>query len=275
MDRIRVLTLNIWNRQGPWEERLPLIQKGIAALEPDIIGLQEVIFNEGRSQADDIADALPGKYERAFGVAHDVGGGVHFGNAVLSRWPIARSAPYPLPTGFSDETRCVFFAEIASPFGSIPFFVTHLNWKFHESHVREAQVMSIAEQVRKESPLEGLPPILVGDFNAQPEASEIRFLKGLQSLQGKSFFLADAYEQTGAGPGYTFDATANPFAALTHEYPRRLDYIFVRGPDRQVRGKPLLSKVVLNEVENGVAPSDHWGVYAELSISPLVPATRM
>ena len=186
MDRIRVLTLNIWNRQGPWDERLPMIQRGIAALDPDIIGLQEVICSEGRSQADDIAAGLPSKYEAAFGVAHDVGGGVHFGNAVLSRWPITRSAPVPLPTGFSDESRCVFFAEVGTPFGPVPFFVTHLNWKFHEGNVREAQVMAIAEQVRKEAPLEGLPPILVGDFNAQPESSEIRFLKGLQSLQGKA-----------------------------------------------------------------------------------------
>ena len=146
-----------------------------------------------------------------------------------------------------------------------------LNWKFHEGCVREAQVMAIAEHLKKEAPLDGLPPILVGDLNAQPEASEIRFLKGLQSLQGKSFFLADAYEQVGEGPGFTFDATKNPYAAVTQEYPRRIDYVLVRGPDRQGRGKPLSSKVVLTEVENGTAPSDHFGVYAELSISPLVP----
>ena len=271
MDRVRVLTLNIWNRQGPWEDRLPMIRRGIAALQPDLIGLQEIIFSEGRSQADDIREGLPVAYEAAFGQAHDLGGGVAFGNAILSRWPIGRHRPFELPSGFSDENRCLFFAEIISPFGPIPFFVTHLNWKFHEGCVREAQVMAIAEHLKKEAPLSGLPPILVGDMNAQPEASEIRFLKGLQSLQGKSFFLADAYEQTGDGPGFTFDATKNPYAAITQEYPRRIDYVMVRGPDRQGRGKPLASKVVLNEVENGTAPSDHFGVYAELSISPLVP----
>ena len=48
----------------------------------------------------------------------------------------------------------------------------------------------------------------------------------------------------------------------------------VRGPDRHVRGKPLASRVALDQVKNGVAASDHWGVYAELSISPLVPEAR-
>ena len=69
----------------------------------------------------------------------------------------------------------------------------------------------------------GLPPVLVGDFNAEPEASEIRFLKGLQSLGGKSNYFADCFGHVGDGPGLTFDPTRNPFAEETHEYPRRID----------------------------------------------------
>ena len=40
------------------------------------------------------------------------------------------------------------------------------------------------------------------------------------------------------GPGFTFDRR-NPNAARSHEPPRRIDYIFVRGPDRRLRGEPL------------------------------------
>ena len=40
---LRVLTLNIWNRQGPWEQRLAVIRRGLAELEPDVVGLQEVL----------------------------------------------------------------------------------------------------------------------------------------------------------------------------------------------------------------------------------------
>src|SRR5689334_16070618 len=129
MNRLRVLTVNIWNRQGPWEQRLPLLRAGIKKLDPDLVGLQEVIEHEGQSQADWIREGLG--YEAAFGPAHDLGGGVRFGNAVLSRWPIEASRVFPLPTGETDEHRSMVLAEIASPHGKIPFFTTHLNWKFH------------------------------------------------------------------------------------------------------------------------------------------------
>jgi endonuclease/exonuclease/phosphatase family metal-dependent hydrolase len=264
MNRLRVLTLNVWNRSGPWEARLGIIRDGIRRLDPDLIGLQEIIAHESASQAVAIAEGLG--YETAFGAAHDVGGGFLFGNAVLSRFPIAASRVFPLPNGGSDEHRSLLFAAIASPQGKIPFFVTHLNWKFHHGMVREAQVQAIAEHVKAEAPISGLPPVLVGDFNAEPDATEIRFLRGLHSLGGKSTFFGDCFGQVGTGPGYTFDATRNPFAAPTHEYPRRIDYIFVRGPDSQARGKPLAAKVVFEEVEEGIAATDHYGVYAEISI---------
>jgi endonuclease/exonuclease/phosphatase family metal-dependent hydrolase len=264
MNRLRVLTLNIWNRQGPWEQRLPLLRKGIEELEPDIVGLQEVISNAGQTQADLIAEGLG--LHAAFGAAHDLGENVLFGNAILARWPISKVKVFQLPTDGTDENRALTYGEVASPHGPVPFFVTHLNWKFHHGFVREHQVMTIAEHIRREAPIEGLPPVLVGDMNAQPESSEIRFLKGLHSLSGKSFFMADCYEQTGEGAGYTFDANKNPYAAVTHEYPRRIDYVFVRGPDRQARGKPLSSRVVMTDVVDGVAPTDHFGVLAEISI---------
>jgi endonuclease/exonuclease/phosphatase family metal-dependent hydrolase len=191
---------------------------------------------------------------------------VQFGNAALSRWPIASSRAIPLPTGATDERRSLVLAEIGSPHGVIPFFVTHLNWKFHHGVVRERQVVAIADHVKALAPTTGLPPVLVGDFNAEPEAAEIRFLKGLQSLEGKSTFFADCFALAGEGPGITYDSTRNPFAAPTHEYPRRIDYVFVRGPDKQARGKPLSARVVMEEVHGGIAATDHYGVFAEVSI---------
>ena len=46
MPEIRVVTLNIWNRSGPWEERFGAIKTTLARLSPDLIGLQEVIVTE-------------------------------------------------------------------------------------------------------------------------------------------------------------------------------------------------------------------------------------
>ncbi|HSO00857.1 MAG TPA: endonuclease/exonuclease/phosphatase family protein [Candidatus Nanopelagicales bacterium] len=275
MERLRVLTLNIWNRQGPWEERLRIIRAGIKELEPDIVGLQEVIWREGRCQAHEIVEGLG--YEVAFGKACDLGEGAEFGNAVLSRWPIARREVFPLPTGSTDESRSLLLAEIDAPHGRIPFLVTHLNWKLHHGAAREAQVAHIADVILREAPVDapaladpptkpaGYPPVLVGDLNASPDATEVRFLKGLHALDGRSIFFSDAYEIAGHGPGYTFDGTRNPFAECTHEHPRRIDYILVRGPDRSGRGRPLVSRVVFQDIVTGVTASDHFGVYAELS----------
>lgn len=265
MNVLRVLTLNIWNRMGPWEQRVKLMREGIRKLQPDLVGLQEVLVHQGNSQADEIAAGLG--YHTAFGLAHDLGGDMHFGNAVLSRWPITSCRAFPIPIGEDDdEQRALVFTEIDSPHGKIPFFTTHLNWRFHHGMTREKQVLAIAAHVKAEAPASGLPPLLVGDFNAEPEASEIRFLKGLQSLEGQSTFFADCFGICGEGPGYTYDATRNPFAAEFHEYPRRIDYVFVRGPDKAVRGKPLHARVVMDDVHGGVAPSDHYGVLAELTV---------
>jgi endonuclease/exonuclease/phosphatase family metal-dependent hydrolase len=264
MNRLRVLTLNIWNRQGPWERRLPLLRAGVARLSPDIVALQEVIDVGGRSQADDLREGLG--YEAAFGCAHDHGGGVRFGNAVLSRWPITGSRAFPLPTGQRAENRCLLLAEIASPPGALPVFVTHLNWHLHDGAAREEQVLAVARLIKETAPIAGLPPVLAGDFNAEPDATEIRFLRGLHALSGTSTYLADCFALAGEGPGVTFDPRRNPFAAPTREPPRRIDYVFVRGPDAQGRGEPLSARVVLDEVEDGICATDHYGVLAEISI---------
>ena len=43
VETLRVATLNIWNRFGPWDQRLPAIREGVRALSPDLLGLQEVL----------------------------------------------------------------------------------------------------------------------------------------------------------------------------------------------------------------------------------------
>ena len=40
---LSVLTLNVWNREGPWPDRLALVRSWIDRLQPDLIGLQEVV----------------------------------------------------------------------------------------------------------------------------------------------------------------------------------------------------------------------------------------
>jgi len=263
MPEIRVVTLNIWNRSGPWDERFVAIKTTLARLSPDIVGLQEVIVTEQGDLLDQgkaIAESLG--YHMAFGKAQ--GEGYAFGNAVLSRWPIAKKEVFPLPRLDDTEPRCLLFTEVVAPFAKIPFFVTHLSWRLHEGHVRQAQVVAIADIVAQKCPVHGFPPILVGDFNAEPDADEIRFLRGHTSLGRKCVYFADTFRVAGDGtPGVTF-SKKNPYAEPLREPERRIDYIFVRGPDDQRRGEPLYAKVCFDEPEAGVFASDHFGVIATI-----------
>ncbi|MCH7488933.1 MAG: hypothetical protein IIB23_04820, partial [Chloroflexi bacterium] len=42
MTTIRVATLNLFNKEGRWDERQPLVVEQMTELQPDVIGLQEV-----------------------------------------------------------------------------------------------------------------------------------------------------------------------------------------------------------------------------------------
>ncbi|WP_437551641.1 hypothetical protein WME97_10385 [Sorangium sp. So ce367] len=58
MNRLRILTLNLWNRKGPWDARLSLIREGIRAWNPDGIGLEEALLENHLTQADEIREGL-------------------------------------------------------------------------------------------------------------------------------------------------------------------------------------------------------------------------
>ena len=283
MSVLRVATINVWNKSGPWLSRLALLRRELERLAPEVVGLQEVLrFRPGNAsdapdaplttqndQLTEIADGLG--YQLAYSVASDYGNGLLFGNALLSRHPITLHDSFPLPGSESGETRCLLYARCQTPHGSLPVFVTHLNWKFHQGSIRQRQVAFIAERVAELAPIGAadLPPVIMGDFNAQPDADEIRFLTGLCALGGKTVYFADAWAYAGEGPGYTFDRT-NHYASKAREPSRRIDYVFVRGPDRQFRGEPLRAELAFNVAELGGAepvwPSDHFGVVADLAI---------
>jgi endonuclease/exonuclease/phosphatase family metal-dependent hydrolase len=267
MKTLRVATLNIWNRLGPWEQRLAAIRAGVCELAPELLGMQEVVRLEpgdgdGLDQAAAIAQTLG--YHVAYGRAHDE---PWYGNAALSRWPIAQSRVFDLPRCGTDEKRCLVYADVAAPFGHVPFFVTHLNWKFEEGHVREAQVREIADCVQSLTRADSFPAVLVGDFNAEPDADEIRFLRGLTSLGGaRRVYFQDSFAVAGdASAGSTF-ARRNPFAQPLREPDRRIDYVFVHGRDERHRGDPLEARVCFDGPVDGTFPSDHFGVTALLRV---------
>ncbi len=261
MDSLRVATLNIWNRLGPWEERLAAIRAEVERLQPDILGLQEVLVlpEHDFDQAALVAEGFG--YHVAWGRAPDATT-YTLGNAVLSRWPIARTSVFGLPG--TDEKRCAVLAQIDAPSGTVPFVSTHLNWRLDEGHVRQQQVRALTSYVAANTAADGYPPIVVGDFNAEPDSDEIRFMRGLTGLGGPCVYYADAFALAGDGSaGHTF-ARTNPYAALLREPDRRIDYVWVRGGDERFRGEVLEARVAFDSPLGEAYPSDHFGLVAVL-----------
>lgn len=261
-DLWRIVTLNIWNRQGPWAERLPLIVDGLRALDADAISLQEVLAFNGETQAHELGRALGMNVH--FAPAWEVGGGLSFGNAILSPHALSDRRAIALPTPAGLDPKGAAFARVECPHGPMPFFAVHLTFQLHLGHVRCAQVRALADAVKELAPIDDPPPVLAGDFNADPDSDEMRFLRGLTPLGGDSVYFADAWSATGCeGPGYTYDRR-NPYANRSREPSRRIDYVYVRGPDAHLRGEPLTAQVVMDQPTGGVFASDHFGVAASV-----------
>src|SRR5262245_57297510 len=167
-DLWRIVTFNIWNRQGPWERRLPLIREQLRALDADAIALQEILALGGRTQADDIVEGWGWHVYHA--PAWVIGGGLTFGNAIASPHPLLDCEAFPLPTPPGLDTRSAIFARVDAPHGPIPMFATHLTVQFHEGRTRCEQVRALADHVARLAPIGGPPPVLAGHFNAHPDS---------------------------------------------------------------------------------------------------------
>jgi endonuclease/exonuclease/phosphatase family metal-dependent hydrolase len=259
--RLRVVTWNVWWRFGPWEDRQPAIAETLRRLDADVIALQEVWNTaDGLGQPAALAGALG--YHHVFASGFDAGDAM-FGNAILSRWPIATSTSRTLPcTPETEEFRVALKAEVDGPHGRFEVYTTHLNWRYDESHVRQAQVRTLAEFVA-ESEGRSFPPVLCGDFNAEPDSDEIRMLTGRAAVPAPRLVFVDAWDVAGDGPGYTW-SNDNLFAARDLEADRRIDYVFAGWRKARGAGHVVDASVAAVDPIDGVHPSDHYAVLAEL-----------
>ncbi len=269
MQTIKVVTLNIWGEQPPLEPRMRGILAGLKALDADVIALQEVRQIKGvlPNQAETIAAALDLSWH--FGIATPWGGGDE-GLAILSRFPIVDRLQRELPHATADERRILLGAVLETPAGPFAAFTTHLNYRLHHGNIREDQVVALEDLVA--STASELPKVLMGDFNAVPESDEMRYLRGLHSVRGQRVFYQDAFERRHPSePGYTW-ARANPFTQRLRwlALDRRIDYIYVSAMRKDGRGVVNDCHIVLDEPDqDGCFPSDHFGLFAEIQITPI------
>ena len=273
---MRIVTWNLWWRFGPWQARQKAILTALRELRPDLVGLQEVWAADGENLAEWLAGELglhcawaaspaPERWRRRIGDPT-----VDIGNAVLSRWPVVDRDMLPLPApADTDDGRLALYARLAGPGHDIPFFTTHFTSAVHASAVRCRQVAALAEFVDRHRGDTPFPPVVTGDLNAWPDSDEIRLLGGYKTAPAvPRQVLLDAWEYADpAAPSATWDA-ANPYVAPTHEPSVRIDYIHVGPPGPGGLGHVRHVRRACDGPVDGVWPSDHAAVVADLAAAP-------
>lgn len=247
MDRLHVATLNVLNLADRWPERLPLILADMAALQPDILGLQEVVYPMQQDRL--IGAAGEGHYAAIRGWA----GRPEYGNSILVREPLTASDVERLDLGLR---RSAHRAIVDLPAGSrLLIVVTHL----HHVVTGEAQRDEQARQIL--AWLEDAPradaQVAVGDFNAEP-------VEATYARMAAAGFRSAFAEANGAEPEVTWPSGLQAPSMDTDGDPGCLDYIWIRGAVRVASAGLAFDRP--HPDDPTLYPSDHLGISAHLEV---------
>ncbi len=165
-----------------------------------------------------------------FGANIELQGG-HYGNAILSRYPIKEHKNHLLPNTDGGEQRGVLVTQIELPEFDRPlmFLATHFD------HRREDQQrIDSAQAINQLVKASDLPAIVAGDLNATKESQPLKTLE----------------------PFWSHVNTA-PLPTIPVNAPeRQIDFILVRPADSW--------KVIEVKVLDEAVASDHRAIYCEL-----------
>jgi endonuclease/exonuclease/phosphatase family metal-dependent hydrolase len=233
--RLRILSYNIHHGRGTDDKvDLERIAGVIRSCEPDLVALQEVDKGVERTQGVDEPAELARltKMNVVFGNNIVYQGG-DYGNAVLSRFPVAAHKNHKLPVFYKNEQRGVMEVDVTlgDGHGTLVFMATHLDYR-GDSPERLPSATLINELIAR--PVE--PAILAGDLNDMPDS------KTLAEFE-------KSWKRTNEGTLATF-----PVDKPT----RQIDHILVRPADRW----QIIEVKVLDEA----IASDHRPILAVLEL---------
>lgn len=266
-DHVRLLTLNVLaSEYADWSRRRPVLADGLRALRPDIVALQEVVRI---ADVDGVEELLGPGFHIAWHPATDVHG---VGAALASRWPYGEVCCLDLrvtPRAAESSWIGTVAAEVLAPAPLGPILVVHHkpNWQLTFEYERELQAVAAARFVEDLVADKAHHVVLLGDFDARPDAASIRFWTGRQSLDGFSVCYQDAWESAHPeSSGHTF-TPLNPLVRtgdMPLERGRRIDYVMVRSGSHGPTLDVASCARVFDRPEQDVQPSDHYGLLAEL-----------
>ncbi len=250
MHDLRVATLNLRNIADRWPERLPLLLADMAALQPDLLGLQECVFAIGQDRLLGAAGAASYEVRRAHAARPE------YGNSLLVREGFAASSVERLDLDFG---RSALRTRIALADGgpTMTMVVTHLHHVPADEAARDAQTGSLIAWLDAAPVSE--PTVVVGDFNAEPDEPTYRRMTD-------AGFRSAFFEANGAEPAVTWPSGIVAPGMDTDGEPGCLDYIWLRGPVTATAARLVFDRPAADDPT--LFPSDHRGLVATLAIGP-------
>jgi len=251
VDRLHVATLNILNLADRWSARQGLIYADMAALQPDLLALQEVVYVIQQDRL--IGAAGEGRYAAIRGWA----GRPEYGNSLLLREPLVADSEERLDLGLQ---RAAHRVRVALPGGSAAVVaVTHLHHPPNAHAERDRQAQALLSWL-DETAADGPPAdatILAGDFNAGPDEPAYARITA-------AGFRSGHLEANGREPEVTWPSGLIAPAMDRDGEPDCLDYIWIRGAIRTIDCRLVFDRP--DPDDPTLYPSDHVGLAAHLEI---------
>ncbi|HYO42590.1 MAG TPA: endonuclease/exonuclease/phosphatase family protein [Candidatus Limnocylindrales bacterium] len=247
MDRVHVATLNIRNLADRWDERLPLLLADMAALQPDVMGLNEVVYPLQQDRLLGAAGAA--HYEAVRGWA----GRPEYGNSLLVKRPLPFDADERIDLG---ATRSAHRVRITLPGGArLVFAVTHLHHVPADEALRAQQADGLLAWLATAPEHDAL--VVVGDFNAEPvEPAHARMVA--------AGFTSAYAAANGEEPAVTWPSGLQAPSMDEDGDPGCLDYLWVRGAVAVESASLCFDRPAV--ADPTLYPSDHVGVAAHLVV---------
>ncbi|MBW4665979.1 MAG: endonuclease/exonuclease/phosphatase family protein [Cyanomargarita calcarea GSE-NOS-MK-12-04C] len=263
---VKIATINILFELDLWMQRRELLVEGLAAEKADLIGLQEVNWEENTGMW--LAEQLGMSYVYIVPYQDPARDDKpRYGAAIISRYPFIHQADLDL----QGQGRRAQYVQVEIDNQPLIFCNGHYYWETKPSTERMKQMQLLTNWLG-ELPAE-MPIVAVGDFNALPDSPDMIFMR-------EKFVSAYAV-CNGKEPEYTCPSALlrpkyNLISNLKHRFWRlllngtlkpfrgTLDYIYIN-QHLTVRD----CRVILNQPapdNKRIYPSDHFGLAADLLI---------
>ena len=261
IDSVKVMTLNLRfdnpaDSLNAWPFRAPVVHDLIDETEPDIIGMQEVLYHQYEYLDSVLADYSSAGVGRSDGARKGEMNPVFFRKErfdkirTITFW-LSEKPDVPGSKAWGASLpRIVTWLELSDKHDQQHFFI----FNTHFAHDSDSARILSAEMLLKavDSIAAGFPFIITGDFNMLPSSTGYNILTaGQDAVQ----LIRDSYvisEIKPEGPSFTFNGFSD------REGAGRIDFIFVRDSLKVFSHSTIIKK------DHGIFVSDHWPVVAEI-----------